>query len=63
MKRHIHLEKKENFALISDELTKIFKITDQDKKETNHLKFYREKIHKIDKIIDGHQDEKFGLLI
>ena len=57
------VEKKENFALISDELTKIFKITDEDKKETNHLKFYREKIHKIDKIIDGHEDETFGLLI
>ena len=57
------VEKKEEFALISDELTKIFKITDEDKKETNHLKFYREKIHKIDKIIDGHQDETFGLLI
>jgi len=57
------VEKKENFALISDELTKIFKIIDQDKKETNHLKFYREKIHKIDKIINDHQDETFGLLI
>jgi hypothetical protein len=57
------VEKKENFALISDELTKIFKITDQDKKETNHLKFYREKIHKIDKIINDHHDETFGLLI
>jgi hypothetical protein len=57
------VEKKEEFALISDELTKIFKTTDEDKKETNHLKFYREKIHKIDKIIDDHQDETFGLLI
>ena len=58
------VEKKEDFALISDELTKIFKITtDEDKKETNHLKFYREKIHKIDKIINEHHDETFGLLI
>ena len=56
------VEKKEDFALISDELTKIFK-TVQDNKETNHLKFYREKIHKIDKIINDHQDETFGLLI
>lgn len=57
------VEKKEDFALISDELTKIFKIIDQDNKETNHLKFYREKIHKIDKIINDHHDETFGLLI
>jgi len=56
------VEKKEDFALISDELTKIFK-TVHDNKETNHLKFYREKIHKIDKIINDHQDETFGLLI
>ena len=57
------VEKKENFALISDELTKIFKVTAEDNKETNHLKFYREKIHKIDKIINDHHDETFGLLI
>jgi len=57
------VEKKENFALISDELTKIFNGTTEDNKETNHLKFYREKIHKIDKIINDHEDENFGLLI
>ena len=57
------VEQKENLAVISDELTKIFKVTDQDKKEINYLKFYREKIHKIDTLINNHKDETFGLLI
>ena len=56
------VEKKEEFASISNELRKIFN-TVQDNEEANHLKFYREKIHKIDKIINDHEDETFGLLI